>query len=246
MLRRANPYRELERSIGYRFRDRSLLTAALLHRSFRFEHPQRNTDNQRLEFLGDAVLGMATAAYLFSTHADKLEGEMTTLRSQVTSGKALAHTARDINLGDFLEMGKGEERSGGRKRASNLADALEAVIGAAWVDGGSRATDKIFKTLFQPRIEALSGDVWEGNPKGQLQEITQARWKESPEYCLLSTEGPPHAAIFNVEVLLPDGNVAAGSARSKQAAEAAAARAALAILKSTQPEPDGDAVDSGE
>jgi ribonuclease-3 len=230
MLRKANPYRELERRIGYRFRDRSLLATALLHRSFRFEHPKRNTDNQRLEFLGDAILGMGTAAYLFKTYADKLEGEMTAIRSQVTSGKALAATARDIDLGSFLEMGRGEERSGGRQRPSNLADALEAVIGAAWIDAGHRATDKIFKTLFKPRIEALSGNVWEGNPKGQLQELSQSRWKESPEYNVTGTDGPPHAVIFDVEVTLPDGTSATGRARSKQKAETEAARVALDIL----------------
>ncbi len=230
MLRKANPYRELERSIGYRFRDKSLLETALLHRSYRFENSPQNVDNQRLEFLGDAILGMATAAYLYNAYPDKLEGKMTALRSRVTSGKALAHTAHSIDLGVFLKMGKGEDQSGGRKRASNLADALEALIGAAWLDGGIRAMDKIFKTLFQPQIEALSDNVWEGNPKGQLQELTQARWKASPQYRITGKEGPPHAAIFDVEIELPDGTTASGRARSKQSAEAAAARAALETL----------------
>lgn len=230
MLRKPNPYRGLEKSIGYRFKDKTLLATALLHRSYRFETPKHNRDNQRLEFLGDAVLGMATAAYLFNTYTDKPEGDMTALRSRVTSGRALAKIARDIDLGDFLKMGKGEEQSGGRKRASNLADALEAVIGAAWLDGGIRATDKLFKVLFQPRINALSGNVWEGNPKGQLQEYTQAHWKASPQYRVIGTDGPPHAAIFDVEVLLPNGATATGKAGSKQAAQAAAARAALSEL----------------
>ena len=230
MLRKTNPYRVLEKSIGYRFKDKSLLETALLHRSYRFERKNRSSDNQRLEFLGDAVLGMATAAYLFKAHTEKLEGEMNSLRSRVTSGRALAKIARDIDLGDFLKMGKGEDQSGGRKRASNLADALEAVIGAAWIDGGNRATDKIFKTLFQPRIEALSGDAWEGNPKGELQELTQAKWKASPQYSVVGTDGPPHAAIFTVEVRLPNGHTASGKARSKQEAQAAAARAALSEL----------------
>ncbi len=231
MLRKANPYRAFEKSIGYRFKNKALLETALLHRSFRFETPERNSDNQRLEFLGDAVLGMATAAYLFNAYADKLEGEMTSLRSRVTSGRALAKIAREIGLGDFLQMGKGEEQSGGRKRSSNLADALEAVIGAAWIDGGHRATDKIFRALFQPRIEALSGNPWEGNPKGELQEYTQAHWKASPQYRVTGTDGPPHAATFEVEVLLPNNDSAKGRARSKQAAQAAAAKAALKVLK---------------
>jgi ribonuclease-3 len=230
MLRTRNPYRDLERRIGYRFKNRSLLRRALLHRSYRFEQPEVAADNQRLEFLGDAVLGMAAAAYLFNAYESKLEGEMTALRSRVSSGKALAAIGREIDLGKYLEIGKGEERSGGRTRASNLADAVEAVIGAAWLDGGNRATDKIFRTLFQPRIEALSGDVWAGNPKGRLQELTQAEWKKSPSYRVINTDGPPHAAVFDVEVTLPDGITATGRARSKQAAEAAAARAALGRL----------------
>ena len=228
MLGKKNPYKVLEKSIGYRFRDKALLERALLHRSFRFEQRQVTSDNQRLEFLGDAVLGMATAAYLFNTHADKPEGDMTSLRSRVTSGKALAEIARGIGLGDFLKMGRGEEKSGGRERASTLEDAMEAVIGAAWLDGGSRATDKIFKTLFVPQLRSLSGDVWADNPKGKLQELVQARWKMSPQYDVVRREGPPHAAVFHVEVKLPDGNSASGSARSKQAAEA---DAALKILK---------------
>jgi ribonuclease III len=235
MLRKMSPYRELERSIGYRFRNRTLLETALLHRSFRFEHPHHNVDNQRLEFLGDAILGMATAAYLYRAYTDKLEGEMTSLRSRVTSGKALAATARTIGLGAFLKMGKGEERSGGRERPSNLADALEAVIGAAWVDGGHRAMDKLFKTLFQPQIASLSGNVLEGNPKGQLQELTQSRWKASPRYRLMGTEGPPHEAMFEVEVELPDKQTFMGRARSKQAAEAASARVALDVIAKPAP-----------
>jgi ribonuclease-3 len=230
MLGRSNPYKVLEKSIGYRFRDKSLLERALMHRSFRFEHDGINSDNQRLEFLGDAVLGLATAAYLFNTYLDKPEGDMTSLRSRVTSGKALAEVARKIELGDFLKMGRGEERSGGRDRASTLEDAMEAIIGAAWLDGGSRATDKIFKTLFVPHIMSLNGDVWADNPKGKLQEMVQACWKVSPEYSVIRREGPPHAAVFYVEVRLPDGKKATGSARSKQAAEADAARRMLTIL----------------
>ena len=208
-------------------KQKNLLETALLHRSYRYENNNRSSDNQRLEFLGDAVLGMATAAYLFKAHTEKLEGEMTSLRSRVTSGRALAKIAREIDLGDFLKMGKGEDLSGGRKRASNLADALEAVIGAAWIDGGTRAMDKIFTTLFKPRIEALSGNALEGNPKGELQELTQAKWKSSPQYRVIATDGPPHAATFSVEVRLPNGATATGKANSKQKAEAAAASAAL-------------------
>jgi len=225
-----NPYRELERNIGYRFHDRHLLRKALLHRSYRFEDPDVEFDNQRLEFLGDAVLGQVTAAHLYRAFKEKHEGEMTRLRSQVTSGKALAAIARNLDLGQHLCMGRGEEQSGGRDRSSNLADSLEAVIGAAWLDGGDRAATRIFKKLFQPCIEALGGDVWSENPKGALQEHSQRRWKSSPVYSVTKEEGPPHDMLFSIEVRLPDGTAATASARSKQAAEAAAAREVLLRL----------------
>jgi len=231
MLGKKNIYKVLEKSIGYRFRDRSLLERALLHRSFRFEQKQDMRDNQRLEFLGDAVLGMATAAYLFETYEDKLEGDMTSLRSRVTSGKALAEIARGIGLGDFLKMGRGEEKSGGRNRSSNLEDAIEAVIGAAWLDGGTKATDKIFKRVFVPQINSLSDNVWADNPKGQLQEYVQANWKDAPIYRVVKREGPQHAAIFHVEVEIPDGRKACASARNKQGAEALAAAEMLKKVK---------------
>jgi ribonuclease-3 len=230
MFGRQNPYQELERSIGYRFRNRGLLQRALTHRSYRFEDDACEEDNQRLEFLGDAVLGMLAAAYLFHAAGDKAEGALTSLRSQVASGKALAAIARDLGLGDYLLMGKGEVASGGRTRNSNLEDALEAVIGAAWLDGESKGAGKVFDHVFVPRIEALDGDVWRGNPKGKLQEFSQSRWKCSPSYEVLSREGPPHAAVFTVGVTLPDGMLGMASASSKQSAEAMAAADVLAQL----------------
>lgn len=223
MLGRNNIYKELEKRIGYRFRDKSLLERALLHRSFRFEQKNELRDNQRLEFLGDAVLGMATAAYLFKTYEDKLEGDMTSLRSRVTSGKALSEIARKMGIGDFIKMGKGEEKSGGRNRSSNLEDAMEAVIGAAWLDGGTKATDKIFKTVFIPLIKSLSDNVWADNPKGELQEYVQSKGPGVPLYNVVKREGPQHAAVFHVEVEIPDGRKGLGSARNKHGAEALAA-----------------------
>lgn len=230
MLGMFNPYRELERSLGYRFRNRRLLEQAFVHPSYRYETDGVETDNQRLEFLGDSVLGMVTAAYLFETCPDKPEGELTSLRSQVTSGKALASIGAEIGLGAHLRIGKGEERSGGRTRASNLADAVEALLGAAWLDGGMKAVDRLFRQLILPAVEGLSGDAAQANPKGRLQELAQARWKQSPVYTLTATEGPAHEALFTVEVRLPDGAAWTGQGAGKRAAETAAARTALAVL----------------
>ncbi len=222
-----NPYRVLERSLGYRFRDRSLLEQALIHPSYRYETDGVDADNQRLEFLGDAVLGMLTAAYLFEAHPDKPEGELTSLRSQVTSGRALAAIGMEIGVGEYLKIGRGEERSGGRNRASNITDAVEALIGAAWRDGGMKAAEKVIRRLVLPAVAGLDSDGAAANPKGRLQEVAQARWKQSPVYTLIATEGPAHEASFTVDVRLPDGGCWTGQGQGKRAAETAAARAAL-------------------
>jgi ribonuclease-3 len=226
----AHPDRELERCMGYRFRDRALLEAALIHRSYRFENPGISVDNQRLEFLGDAVLGMLTAAELYRRFGDKDEGGLTTLRSQLTSGLALGRIARGINLGEYLRVGKGEERSGGRHRLAGLADALEALLGAAYVDGGLRACERIFGKLFAPAFETLDDDLWASNPKGRLQEYCQRRWKSGPRY-RLHREGPAHAAVFTAEAVAGDGLTGTGRGSNKQEAETHAAADLLRRLQ---------------
>ncbi len=225
-----NPYRDLERDLGYRFRRVALLETALVHRSFRFENEGVEYDNQRLEFLGDAALGLAAADWLFSRNADCDEGRLTNMRSQVTSGKALYHAANRINLGHYLRIGRGEEGSGGRHRHSNLADAMEAVLGAAYVDGGMRAVTAVFSKVLGPAVETMDVDLWAGNPKGRLQEHAQRELGVSPQYRLVSREGPAHAPVFVVEAVLPDGRSGSGSAMNKQQAESDAAAALLARL----------------
>jgi len=228
--RKKNPYLELEKKIGYAFRRRELLEVALTHRSFRFENAGVSEDNQRLEFLGDAVLGFLTAAFLYDKHDTSDEGVLTSLRSQTASGKALARFAREAGLGEAVRLGMGEERSGGRKRASLLADTLEAIIGAAYLDGGMKGCGKIFRKLLVPRLEELSGDVWEHNPKGKLQEYSQKRWKKSPVYKVVDRAGPAHATLFTVSVRLENGLHAEGHGQSKQEAETRAAQGLLRKL----------------
>jgi len=228
--RKKNPNSRLEKAIGYRFRKRSLLDTALIHRSFRFENGEVTSDNQRLEFLGDAVLSFVTAAYVYEKFVGKDEGFLTSLRSRITSGKALAKMARDICLGEYVKMGKGEERSGGRKRPSNLADALEAVVGAAFLDGGMKAVQKILKKLFVPQLDSLSDDVWAENPKGRLQEYSQRTWKKSPRYRVIRKVGPPHAIMFTAKVTLDGGIEGTGRGLNKQDAETKAAAHALSKL----------------
>lgn len=231
MLRRfLSRYRKIEDALGYGFRNARLLECAFTHRSYRFENKDVNEDNQRLEFLGDAVLGFVMAAHTYRTLAAGDEGVLSAVRSQLTSGKTLARIAREIGLGEYLRLGKGEEASGGRRRTSNLADLLEAVIGAAYLDGGVKAVEAIFARLFEPLVDSARQDVTAHNPKGTLQEICQRQWKANPQYELVTRTGPAHAAIFSVSVRAPDGSTATGSGPSKQDAEQRAAASVLQML----------------
>ena len=237
-LFKKNPYRDLEKVLGYRFRFRGLLEAALVHRSYRFENgADGGIDNQRLEFLGDAVLGLVAGAYLFERFPDKDEGFLTAARSRLTSGAALAQIANRIDLGNRLMLGKGEEQTGGRRRPSNLADTLEAILGAAFRDGGLKAADSIFRQLFVPQLDPAESAEMEANPKGRLQQVCQQRWKASPVYLVLTEEGPRHAREFRVEVRAQDRVLGQGRGASKRAAETAAAQSALLLLP---PEPPGN------
>lgn len=228
--RRRSPFKELEKKIGYDFRKTALLETALMHRSYRFENQGISADNQRMEFLGDAVLGFVAAAHLYGKYEAGDEGDLTSFRSQLTNGQALAEIARSADIGTHIKMGKGEEHSGGRRRESNLADALEAIIGAAFLDGGLKAVQKIFDHLFVSVLDRLSGDVWAGNPKGKLQEYCQRKWKCSPHYRIINKEGPAHATVFTVEVAIGDGLIGIGKGRNKQDAESRAASEVLASV----------------
>jgi ribonuclease-3 len=227
-----NPYRSLEKALGYRFRRKHYLEAALTHRSFRFERTGVEMDNQRLEFLGDAALGLIAAAHFYHRHPDLQEGDLTRWRSRITSRDALARIAGRIELGAHLRLGFGELKSGGHQRPSNLSDALEAVLGAAFLDGHMKAVEKIFNTLFVPDAESLLEEPAMDNPKGALQELAQRSLKISPRYRTISEEGPAHSRQFKVEVLI-DGQVAGrGEGQSKQQAEIRAAREALERIQS--------------
>jgi ribonuclease-3 len=228
---RPHPLAALERALGHRFRDRSLLETALTHPSFRFEHPEAAQDNQRLEFLGDAVIGLFTADYVCRLAAAGDEGRLTVLRSRAISDRALAAVAHDLDLGRYLRVGRGEEQTGGRRRHRNLADAVEAVLGAAWLDGGSRAVRRVFARTIAPRLTAVDdGDPWAGNPKGRLQAVAQRHFQTTPSYRVLAETGPAHAPAYRVEVALSDAWTAAGEGPSKRAAECAAAEALLSRL----------------
>ena len=225
-----NPHKELEKALGYRFSRRTRLEIALTHPSFRHETDAVAEDNQRLEFLGDAVLGMVVADYLVATRKDQQEGDLTRLRSQIASTPPLARIAKSIGVGDSLRLGRGEAQSGGNQREGNLADALEAILGAAYLDGGLKAVQKIFKKLFVPLLEQTGSGEHE-NPKGALQELCQKLWKLNPEYRVTSEEGPAHARNYTIEAVIRGEVYGSGTGPSKRAAEATAARAALTRLR---------------
>jgi ribonuclease-3 len=225
-----SPWRDLETDLGYSFRDLALLEAAFVHRSYRFENVGVEEDNQRLEFLGDAALNLASAACLYEAASKGSEGELTAMRSRLTSGKSLANVARSLGLGAYLKIGKGEEGTGGRNRDSTLEDTLEAVMGAVYLDGGLKAVLGVFERVFRPHTE-LWQDAWADNPKGQLQELCQRIMKTNPRYVLTSRTGLPHESVFHVEVVVNGGKTAMGQGRNKQEAERAAAVAMLGVLR---------------
>lgn len=227
----------VEALLGHRFRDRSLLAEALSHASFANERANlAPRDNERLEFLGDALVGAVVAARLHARHPDAREGELTRRRAELVRTEALADFARELDLGSALRLGKGELRQGGRTKQRLLASAFEACIGAVLVDGGADVAFRVVGRLFDGRVEDASED--QRDPKSRLQELTQAHRRLTPTYAVLSEEGPDHDRAFEVGVSLEGSLVATGRGRSKLAAEQAAADAAVpAVLRMFALEP---------
>jgi ribonuclease-3 len=220
-------YQPLEKSLGYRFKKKKWLELALTHPSFRYENSKLTDDNQRLEYLGDAVLSLLCAEHLFKNNPSYTEGEMSTLRSQLTQDSKLTEIGMRLELKNFLLLGRGERNSGGAERASNIADAVEAILGAAWLDGGMRATKKLFKHVFIPELDQLYQSPTSKNPKGDLQEYTQQNGIPIPTYTLIETTGPEHDRRFTLEVRV-DQHAWQATASNKREAEREAARLALA------------------
>ncbi|MCD6453659.1 MAG: ribonuclease III [Dehalococcoidales bacterium] len=222
----------LQKRLGVSFNDPSLLEQALTHSSYTNENPQlASLSNQRLEFLGDAVLGLIIAEKLYRDFPDSAEGELTKLRASLVSGDTLARVARSIKLGDYFYLGKGEEASGGRDKSANLADALEAVVAAIFLDQGKAITRRIILNLLSHELQKIVNHGAKTNYKSQLQELIQAREQLTPIYYVIDTEGPDHEPRFTVEVRAGDRVLGQGVGKSKQKAETKAARSALERLK---------------
>jgi ribonuclease-3 len=216
-----------QQALGYRFRDLDLLRRALTHPSYVNEHPEDEAgDNQRLEFLGDAVLDFVAGAWVYRQYPDFDEGRMTRLRAALVRTKTLARLARQVGIGEALRLGRGEEEAGGRERDANLCDAFEAVVGALYIDGGLAAVEGFVEPLIGPVAEATLAAEADWDAKSRLQEWSQAELGVTPRYRIVAERGPDHAKTFVAQVLLMKKVAGQGSGHSKQAAEQAAARAA--------------------
>lgn len=221
----------LQDILGVRFKELSLLQQSLVHRSYLNENPDLAlTSNERLEFLGDAVLGFVVAERLYSQFPNFSEGELTKIRSALVRRETLSRIAKSLQLGDYLLLGRGEEDSGGRSRSSNLSCALEAVIGAVLVDQGFDVAKRFVLGLLGGELEREIEDKLIADYKSRLQHIIQSERKITPVYRTIEELGPDHAKVFTVEVLAGDSILGRGCGLSKRAAEMEAAREALENL----------------
>jgi len=221
----------LEERISYKFRNSLLLAEALTHPSLSHETQRYHFDNQRLEFLGDAVLQLVITEYLFRHFGSEAEGQLTKLRSRLVSREALKTHAAALDLGDYLLMGRGEEASGGRQRTSTLADAFEALIGAIYLDGGLETAKKFILTQARSDLEQIAQEPIDINPKGHLQELLQSISPCSPVYELMSQSGPEHEKTFVVQAVWEGMVLGHGTGRSKKQAETAAALEAMQLRR---------------
>ncbi len=224
--------RELESKLGYRFRDPSVLSQALTHRSHvHVTGMQRIQSNERLEFLGDAVLGLVVNRFLYERFRDKEEGDLTKIKSLLVCGPTLSRVAEQLSLGEHLLLSRSEESSGGRHRESILADAMEAVLGAVYLDGGLAAVEKVITEQILVNVNDSIQERSRRNYKSLLQEELQARFKTPPRYKISTTSGPDHARHFTVKVMLRGTVLGVGSGTSKKQAEQRAAEIALVHLE---------------
>ena len=223
---------ELERILGLEFADKSLLQRALTHRSYLNEHPDfAFEDNERLEFLGDAVLDFLTGEYLYHRFPEMREGPLTSLRSALVRRETLARFARHLGLGSHLMMGHGEADSGGRDRPAILCAAFEALVGALYLDQGLDAVQQLVEPMIEPEVARTLRAHLGKDAKSQLQEIAQGQRQQTPRYATIAEHGPDHAKEFTVQVTIGGKVYGRGTGKSKQRAAQKAAQAALEVLK---------------
>src|SRR5271154_6069654 len=222
---------KLQKTIGHEFKDFNLLVEALTHPSIAHERgSESNHHNQRLEFLGDAVLQLVLTDRIYKLYPEHPEGKLTQIRAHLANRHTLFHRAQAIDLGKHLMLGKGEEGSGGRERLSNLADAYEALLGAIYLDGGLRAARKFIHAQFAEEFSNIKHTTPRQNPKGRLQELLQAHSPSGPIYRVIHESGPDHSKHFEAVVEWEGRQIGRGNGASKKQAETIAAETALAAL----------------
>ncbi len=232
---------QLEEILNYRFHDRALLTQSMTHRSWAHEQVSpragahaRNLHNEALEFLGDSILGLIVADYLFRANPDASEGELSRMKHRLVSAPTLAKASDKLRLGEFVRFGRGEEKSGGRRKHALLADVFEAVTGAIFLDGGLQAASDFVHHALGAELRAADPvAAAAADPKTMLQEKLQATHEPAPQYTVVETLGPPHKRMFHVE-LKWNGGVTRGEGQTIKAAEAAAAQEALKQMASKE------------
>ena len=223
---------ELERKLGYTFRNPGLLVQALKHRSYLGTTGEaRHASNERMEFLGDAVLDLIVSEHLYNTEQHASEGRLTQVKCSVVSGKMLSKIAADIGIGQFLLLSEGEARAGGRKRVSILEDTFEAIVGAIYLDGGLEPAERFLTEVVLKRFDRFEMLEPTGNHKSELLEWSQDAGLGAPRYVVLSEEGPEHNKLFHISVEIGGHHLASGEGYSKKQAEQNAARVALDWLQ---------------
>lgn len=234
---RESPYAVLEERLGHAFSDRRVCETALTHKSWVNEnHDPRRSDNERLEFLGDAVLALVVSDLLMKHFPAQPEGELSKIRAAIVNESGLARVAETLALGQWIFLGRGEEQAGGRLKRSILSDALEALIGAVYLDGGFEAAYRVAERLFRPLLadaQTAAGRDF----KSRLQEVSQARLQLAPTYTVISQQGPDHDKTFEVAIFLGEREYGRARGKSKKEAQQNAAARALAILEGEQPPP---------
>ena len=227
---------DVEDALNIKFSDRKVLILALTHQSYANEHPDvPPVSNERLEFLGDSIVGMVVADRMFTGAPDLAEGDLTVRRSQVIRRETLALAAKSIGLGQWLVMGKGEAGADGAERASNLADTFEAIVGAVFVDRGYREARSFVNRWLGGYVDEALQAGPRKDPKSLLQEYLQGNGSDPPRYQLVSESGTPSDLVFTIEVVIDSKSVATGSGTRKIDAEREAASRALELLKTTKP-----------
>ncbi len=226
-----NSIQEFEKKIGVEFKDKDLLLLALTHRSYVNEHKDTDSHNERLEFLGDAVLELITSDYLFSTYPERTEGDLTSFRAALVRTESLADTAQEIGVGENIRLSKGEEDTGGRSKNYLLANALEAIIGAIYLDSGYEVARDFVHTHLLKKIDHIVENRLDIDSKTKIQEVTQSKYKVTPSYEVIEEEGPDHDKRFTVVVKINGKEIGKGFGTSKQKAEEDAAKSGIEYIE---------------